>query len=117
MSEEMRTEIKLLKNITDNLQDSLIDLIINESEQRILSRINLYRNQKLPALPDGLEWIVRDVSIKRFNRLNAEGTKKHSEEGLSFDWESYLNEYEDILVSFNDTKPVDKSRSGVIRMW
>lgn len=117
MSEEMRNEIKLLKNISDDLQDSLIDLIINESEQRILSRINVYRNEKLPVLPDGLEWIVRDVSIKRFNRLNAEGTKKHTEEGLSFDWESYLNEYEDILVSFNDATPIDKSRSGIIRMW
>lgn len=110
-------DIKLFKGINDDLQDKLLKLIIEESQQRILTKINLRRKDKLTTVPTEIGWIVRDVSIKRFNRIDSEGTKKHSEEGSTFDWEGYLDEYADVFSSYDDSTKVDKSKPGVIRVW
>lgn len=114
--DEIREQVKLLAGILDNQQDQLIELIVNESHERILAYINAMRVQELPFLPSSLDWLVRDVSMKRFNRLNAEGTTAHGEDGLTFDWEHYLDEYAPLLLKFAD-KPEDKSKSGVWRVW
>lgn len=109
-------EIKLFKGIQDGLQDELLNLIVEESKQRILGYINSKRNDPISVLPDELTYIVRDVSIKRFNKMNAEGATKDSEEGRSYDWEkSYLTEYEPILDRYTDTEEAGKSRRGTFR--
>lgn len=110
-------EVKLLKGIEDDLQDDLLDLIIKESEQRVLSYINSNRSKPMDKIPDEILYIVRDVSIKRFNKLNSEGAIKDSEEGRSFDWEdTYLAEYEPILDRYTD-EVVDGQRRGSIRAF
>lgn len=109
-------EIKLLKGIQDTLQDDLLNLIISESEQRILGYINSIRSESMDALPEELNYIVRDVSIKRFNKLNSEGMTKDSEEGRSLDWEkSYLDEYMHILNQYTDTDEFGQYRRGTVR--
>lgn len=110
--ETLVESIKLLKGITDNEQDDLIALIIYDSIERILSFINVHRIEKYRQIPDSLEFVVRDVASKRFNRLNAEGTTATSEEGSSFNWqEDDLKEYHDILMEYSD-KP-DQSAKGI----
>lgn len=109
-------EIKLLKGIQDNVQDDLLILIISESEQRILGYINSIRSEPMDVLPDELDYIVRDVSIKRFNKIDSEGTVKDSEEGRSLDWEkSYLDEYTHILNQYTDTDESGQYRHGTVR--
>lgn len=110
-------EVKMLKGIKDDLQDDVLKLIITESQSRILTRMNLVRKEKLKEVPKELDWIVRDVAIKRFNRLNAEGTTKKQEEGSSFDWEGYLDEYAAIFDSYTDSEKTDKSSPGIVRVW
>lgn len=114
-------QIKLLKGIQDDLQDELLELIIDESEQRILGLINSDRKIPLDVLPKELDYIIRDVSIKRFNKLNSEGATADSEEGRSFNWEnSYLSEYESILYRYTDSaKENEKSvpRRGIARFY
>lgn len=113
----MLDEVKLLLGIEDDIQDELLDLIISDSEQRILSTLNQFalRNgtQKLDTIPEELTFIHRDVAIKRFNKRNSEGTISESEEGRSYSWEStYLNEYLDLFDDY--TKPTIRSR-GITR--
>lgn len=104
-------EVKTFKGINDDLQDNLIDLIISESQQRILGYINIKRDEPLLKVPEEIEYIVRDVSIKRYNKLNSEGATSDSEEGRSFSWEtSYLHGYEDVLNKYRDNE--DGSRRG-----
>lgn len=111
-------EIKLLKGIRDDLQDNLLTLIIEESEQRILGYINSNRSEPLVIIPSEISYIVRDVAIKRFNKLNSEGTKSDTEEGRKLDWESsYLSEYEPILNRYADKKESGKARSGTFRIF
>lgn len=107
-------EVKLFKGIMDNLQDELLFLIISESKQRILIHINSKRVDKLEVIPDELDFVIRDVSIKRFNKIDSEGTKSNSQEGLKLDWEKgYLDEYEDILKGYYDKE--DEGRKGSIK--
>lgn len=114
----MLEEIKLLLGIGDNLQDALLNLIIEDSEQRILSVVNQFAtkngtdNQKV--IPEELTYIHRDVAIKRFNKLNSEGAAADSEEGRSYTWESsYLNEYLEILDEY--TKSSIRAGKGIVR--
>lgn len=101
----MNEEIKLLLGIKDNLQDGLIELIVQDSTERILSYINKDGASELSEVPAELDYIIRDVSIKRFNKLNSEGAAADSEEGRSFNWEpSYLYGYEDILNQYTRKK-------------
>lgn len=61
-----------------------------------------------------MNYILRDVSIKRFNKRNSEGTSSDSEEGRSFTWEkSYLDEYLNILDEY--TKPEIRAGKGIAR--
>ena len=111
-------DIKLLLGIQDNLQDALLTLVIDDSQQRILTTLNQFatRNGTEPigAIPDEFTYIHRDVAIKRFNKRNSEGAKSDSEEGRSYTWESsYLDEYLDL---FNEhTKPKIRAGMGVVR--
>ncbi|HEQ8056616.1 TPA: phage head-tail connector protein [Streptococcus pyogenes] len=86
-------DIKLFIGISkdDGAQDELITLAISES--------NEYSETEITKIPDRLRFIVRDVAIKRFNRINSEGTVEDSEEGKTFKWDSYLKEYESTLRS------------------
>lgn len=107
-------EVKLFKGIEDMIQDELLLLIISESKQRILAHINARRSSKLDSIPDELDFIVRDVSIFRFNKIDSEGTSSNSQEGLTLNWEKgYLAEYEDILEGYYDKK--DEGRKGSFR--
>lgn len=111
-SSDLLSEVKLLKGVQDDTQDKLIRLIIDDSKSRILSKINELGDKVLTELPDSITFIVRDVAIKRYNRLNSEGTIIDVEEGRSFHWEkNYLDEYLGILSAVaGKTKP-----KGVVR--
>lgn len=108
--------LKLLKGITDDLQDDLLNLVIELSEQAILTRINRKRKEPLKTLPNELNGILIEVSSKRFNRLDSEGTTKHEREGESFTWESLLGEYEVDFEKYMDDEN-DLSKKGVLRIW
>ncbi|HFP9165653.1 TPA: phage head-tail connector protein [Enterococcus faecium] len=114
----MIEEIKLLLGINDDLQDHLLDLLITDSEERILSTLNSFAlkngTEKLSTIPETLAYVKRDVIIKRFNKINSEGTTADSEEGRSYTWEkSYLDEY---LTVFDEiTKPENRAGRGITR--
>ncbi|WDS50814.1 hypothetical protein BV0002_031 [Streptococcus phage BV-0002] len=94
-------DIKLFIGISKGYgaQDELITLAIYESKERVLAKLNEYSETEITKIPDRLRFIVRDVAIKRFNRINSEGAVEDSEEGKTFEWDSYLKEYVSTLRS------------------
>ena len=98
---EILKEIKLLKGVSDTAQDDLLNLTIKESTERILAFINRYSETSITEIPNNAAYIVRDVAVKRFNKLNSEGAKADSEEGRAFTWEdNYLSEDDkQVLIS------------------
>lgn len=108
--------LKLLKGINDDLQDDLLNLVIDLSEQAIITRINRKRKEPLKELPYELNGILVEVSAKRFNRLDSEGTTKHEREGESFTWDGLLDEYELDFEKYYDNED-DLSKKGILRVW
>lgn len=100
-TDEILKEIKLLKGVSDIAQDDLLNLTIKESIERILAFINRYSETSIAEIPNNAAYIVRDVAVKRFNKLNSEGAKADSEEGRAFTWEdNYLSEDDkQVLIS------------------
>lgn len=103
---EILKEIKLLKGVSDTAQDDLLNLTIKESTERILAFVNRYSESSITEIPNSAAYIVRDVAVKRFNKLNSEGAKADSEEGRAFTWEdNYLSEDDkQVLISLATKK-------------
>nr|DAX31893.1 MAG TPA: PORTAL PROTEIN, 15 PROTEIN, HEAD PROTEIN, VIRAL INFECTION, TAILED.2A [Caudoviricetes sp.] len=103
---EILKEIKLLKGVSDNAQDDLLNLTIKESTERILAFVNRYSETSITEIPSNAAYIVCDVAVKRFNKLNSEGAKADSEEGRAFTWEdNYLSEDDkQVLISLATKK-------------
>ena len=110
---EILKEIKLLKGVSDNAQDDLLNLTIKESTERILAFVNRYSETSITEIQNNAAYIVRDVAVKRFNKLNSEGTKADSEEGRAFTWEdNYLSEDDKQVLMSLATK---KRARGIAR--
>lgn len=114
----MLEKIKLFLGVSDDIQDELLEALIEDSEERILASLNQFASKngtdEIKEIPDKFAYIQRDVTIKRFNKMNREGASADSEEGRSYTWEkSYLDEY---LSLFDEhTKPKKIAGKGIAR--
>ncbi|MBC1290628.1 phage head-tail connector protein [Listeria booriae] len=95
--------VKARLGIYDNLQDELLNQLIIDSTDQILSNINQDKStsSSITVLPKDLIWILRDIVIKQFNRVGNEGMISSSEEGRSSTWEDdMLEKYEKYLKKY-----------------
>lgn len=116
----MLEKVKLFLGIGDDLQDELLQALIDDSEERILSTLNQFsaknETEEIKSIPEKFEYIQRDVAIKRFNKRNSEGASSDSEEGRSYTWEkSYLDEYLTLFDQY--TKPKKTAGKGIARWF
>lgn len=88
-------DIKLTLSITVDDQDPLINLIIKRTEERLCSRL---QTDKTPL---ELEFIVFEVAIKRYNRIDNEGMQSYSAEGenITFNEDDFA-EFENDINSY-----------------
>ena len=86
-------------------QKDLLDVIVDITEKKLQSKIN--------PIPEELEYIITEVSIKRFNRIGSEGMKSESVEGHSTTFSNDdFREYEDVIDDYLD-KEAETSRKTV----
>lgn len=86
--------VKLLLSIDDDKQDSLLNIIINNTEKRLISLLPL----DVEEIPVRLEYIVEEVAVKRFNRVGAEGMTNESIDGRSNTFQDNdFDEYMDVI--------------------
>lgn len=79
-------DVKTLLDIqTDEIDDKLN--VIIEIVQRRLCRLLAVKD-----VPEELEYIITEVSVKRFNRVGSEGLSTHTVEGET---SVFANEFED----------------------
>lgn len=102
----MIEKIKTLLGVTDNLQDDAIELIIDN----VSSHLSLLLGKEIP---DELEFIVMEISIRRFNRLGSEGMKSELTEGHRVDFYDLKDEFDPYMDIINDHKDKpDKPKRG-----
>lgn len=109
----LRSQIKILLNISDTAQDDLIDLIISRTQDRLRVLLSLGTETEIP---DALEYIVEDVSVRRFNRIGSEGLSSHSVEGETMSWpENDFAPYQDDIQAYLDSQEEPTTKKGRVR--
>lgn len=95
----MLNELKLLLGILDDSQDEKLKLIISTAT----ARLRMLLGGLEP--PESLEYIIREVSIIRFNKIGSEGMKSQTVEGesMAFD-ENDFSGFMDEIQAFLDTQ-------------
>ena len=94
----MLKELKLLLGITDESIDEKLLLIIATAT----ARLKVLLGGVEP--PDSLDYIIREVSIIRFNKIGSEGMKSQTVEGESMtfddnDFSGFMDEIQAYLES------------------
>lgn len=101
--------VKMLLSITDDKQDNLLKIIINNTEKRLISLLPL----DVDKVPERLQFIVEEVAVKRFNRVGAEGMTSESVDGRSNTFQDNdFDEYKDIIDA-QFPRELDKRGTGV----
>lgn len=104
----MIDKIKTLLGVTDNLQDGVINQIVED----VTSHLALMLGK---AVPLEIEFIVREISIRRFQRLGSEGMKSELVEGHRvdfYDLDKEFDPYLSIIEKFQEVEPSDEPKRG-----
>ncbi|HHV8920088.1 TPA: phage head-tail connector protein [Staphylococcus aureus] len=98
--------LKTLKTrigIDDEQQDEQLKVIISNVEKELLAMLPTIED----TIPEEIEFIVIEVSTKRYNRIGAEGMTSETQDGRSSSYElNDFDEYKSVLnnLYFKDDK-------------
>jgi len=94
----MKDRIKTVLGINDNLQDELLEILITNVENHLKALLG-------KDVPEHLDFIVEEITIRRFNRIGTEGMQSESVEGHSvsyYDLNDYFTPYLTIIENEKD---------------
>src|SRR5690606_8081753 len=89
----MLQRIKTILGIEDNLQDEVITIIMENVSNHLKALLG-------KDIPSELNYIVEEITVRRFNRLGAEGMKSEIVEGhhvTFYDLKDEFVPYEDVI--------------------
>lgn len=92
-------EVKVMLGLKKDDQDDLLNVIIKNTTASLRVKLALDKDE---GIPDELTYIVTEVSIRRFNRLNNEGMSAYSQEGESITYQS--TDFDDFASDIDDYK-------------
>lgn len=100
-----------VKKLLSGSTDDKLEVIEKRTRERLASLLGV------SVIPDSLEYIVFDVTNKRFNRVGQEGMQSYSQEGLSMAFpDSDFSEYRREIDEFKDKeKGLLGPRKGEVR--
>lgn len=96
----------------DFSQDRPLSLLINNVMRMIILKI-----PKAGYVPEELEWIVDEATMKRYNKLGSEGLTTETNEGVQFIYnkDGLLDEYIPFIEDYLDEHPELRTK-GKFRM-
>ena len=104
------TDLKTMLQIKDNKRDDILELIIKDTTQALSLKLGLLPSE---SVPDALDYIVRGVCIKRYNRLANEGMTAYTQEGESITYNANdFDEYLDDIDKWKDDNDKRDNLSG-----
>lgn len=98
-----------VKKLLSGSIDDKLEVIEKRTRERLTSLLGV------SVIPDSLEYIVFDVTNKRFNRVGQEGMSSYSQEGLSMAFpDSDFSEYQNEIDEFKrkDQEELYKPKRG-----
>ncbi|RFA36226.1 hypothetical protein CAI16_05405 [Virgibacillus dokdonensis] len=106
---DIKTNIKTVLNIKDNLQDPVLDVLINNVSSHLKALLGK------EEIPSSLDFIVEEITIRRYNRIGSEGMKSESVEGHSisfYDLKEEFAPYKSIIAAHKE--PPEKPGRGKV---
>lgn len=114
MADSYLSDVKTLLGFADNNedQDVVLTRVIRNTQASLRVKLHLAGGQPTPR---ELGYIITEVSIKRFNRLNNEGMTNYTQEGesIAFNANDFAEFQDDIDAWLADNQ---KSRSTLGRV-
>lgn len=98
----MLERIKTLLGIEDSLQDAVLSIIIDNVSSHLRALLG-------KEIPEELNYIVEEITVRRFNRLGTEGMKSEAVEGHSVTFYDLKDEF----VPYEDVINAHKADNGV----
>lgn len=90
-------DVKKRIGLKDDKQDDQLLEIIKSCESQLLSMLPI----EVEQIPDRFSYMIKEVAVKRYNRIGAEGMTSESVDGRSNSYElNDFKEYEDIIDNF-----------------
>ena len=89
-------DLKTMLQLTTDKQDSLLKLIIKNTEQALSFKLSLSENE---SIPEDLAFIALEVCVRRYNRISNEGMASYSQEGQSITFNS--SDFDDFMDDIN----------------
>ncbi|MEX5849427.1 phage head-tail connector protein [Staphylococcus saprophyticus] len=102
-----------LENVKESLsiQDTKQDKVLSRIIERTKDRLTVLLPSSVDEVPNKLNYIVEEVSIKRYNRIGAEGMTSESVDGRSNTFQA--NDFDEYLDDIERFYPTDsKNRKG-----
>ncbi len=104
----MLNDLKVMLGIEENDTgaDKRLELIVKNARQQLEAKLGGL------DIPESLDYIILEVSIKRFNRIGSEGLTSHTVEGeaLSFVDDDFNSFSDDIQTYLNSQKESTKGK-------
>lgn len=96
--------------IKDNKRDDILNLIIKNTTQALAFKLGLKAGF---SIPDVLDYIALEVSVKRYNRLANEGMSSYTQEGQSITFSANdFDEFANDIDAWKDENGVKDNNSG-----
>lgn len=90
------SDLKTMLQLTTDKQDSLLKLIIKNTEQALSFKLSLSEDE---SIPEDLSFIALEVCVRRYNRISNEGMASYSQEGQSITFNS--SDFDDFMDDIN----------------
>lgn len=90
------SDLKIMLQLTTDKQDSLLNLIIKNTEQALSFKLSLSEDE---SIPEDLAFIALEVCVRRYNRISNEGMASYSQEGQSITFNS--SDFDDFMDDIN----------------
>lgn len=90
----MATITEDIKKLLNGTVDDRLEVVERRTKERLMAILGV------ATVPEQLDHIIYEVTLKRFNRIGNEGMQSYSQEGLSMtfpdsDFDEYKGEIED----------------------
>lgn len=112
----MLARIKTLLGIQDDLQNDVLGIIIENVTSHLLGKLKRV-NKSIKAVPKELNYIIEEISIRRYNRIGTEGAKAETVEGHRIEFyelEKDFTPYEDIIDGYGESDDGSSKRGKVL---
>lgn len=90
------SDLKIMLQLATDKQDSLLNLIIKNTEQALSFKLSLSEDE---SIPEDLAFIALEVCVRRYNRISNEGMASYSQEGQSITFNS--SDFDDFMDDIN----------------